>query len=142
MWVTIVDSGWNLWVWLVGMVSRRKVWFVGESMGVVRMYRCGYNNDYFSYSTCISSFFDSSIPISLIILKMFFRSCNHLNQTASWLDCYMIVWRPRCESLRRKSNRQRGPRSLGSPCVYLYWSLQSHFPYHGRFLFLDPIVNI
>ena len=22
-------SGWNLWVWLVGLVSRRRVWLVG-----------------------------------------------------------------------------------------------------------------
>ena len=29
----------------------------------------------FPYSTCISSFFDSSIPTSLFILKMFFPSC-------------------------------------------------------------------
>ena len=29
----------------------------------------------FPYSTCISSFFGSSIPISLFIFKMFFRSC-------------------------------------------------------------------
>ena len=29
---------------------------------------------YFPYSTCISSFFGSSIPTSLFILKMFFRS--------------------------------------------------------------------
>ena len=29
----------------------------------------------FPYSTCISSFFDSSIPTSLFIFKMFFRSC-------------------------------------------------------------------
>ena len=29
----------------------------------------------FPYSTCISSFFNSSIPTSLFILKMFFRSC-------------------------------------------------------------------
>ena len=29
----------------------------------------------FPYSTCISSFFGSSIPASLFILKMFFRSC-------------------------------------------------------------------
>ena len=28
----------------------------------------------FPYSTCISSFFGSSIPTSLFILKMFFRS--------------------------------------------------------------------
>ena len=29
----------------------------------------------FPYSTCISSFLGSSIPTSLFILKMFFRSC-------------------------------------------------------------------
>ena len=29
----------------------------------------------FPYSTCISSFFGRSIPTSLFILKMFFRSC-------------------------------------------------------------------
>ena len=29
----------------------------------------------FSYSTCISSFVGSSIPTSLFIFKMFFRSC-------------------------------------------------------------------
>ena len=29
----------------------------------------------FPYSTCISSLFGSSIPTSLFILKMFFRSC-------------------------------------------------------------------
>ena len=30
----------------------------------------------FPYSTCISSFFGSSIPISLFIFKMFFHSCS------------------------------------------------------------------
>ena len=29
----------------------------------------------FPYSTCISSFFGNSIPTSLFIFKMFFRSC-------------------------------------------------------------------
>ena len=29
----------------------------------------------FTYSTCISSFFGNSIPTSLFIFKMFFRSC-------------------------------------------------------------------
>ena len=45
-WMTIVESGWNVWVWLVGVVSRRRMWLVGvggvvsrrwmwvESMGV------------------------------------------------------------------------------------------------------------
>ena len=37
LWMTIVKSGWNVWVWLVGVVSRRRMWLVGvgESMGVV-----------------------------------------------------------------------------------------------------------
>ena len=30
----------------------------------------------FPYSTCISSFFGSSIPTSLFIFKMFFLSCS------------------------------------------------------------------
>ena len=33
----------------------------------------------FPYSTCISSFFGSIIPISLFILKCFFRSCYVYN---------------------------------------------------------------
>ena len=32
----------------------------------------------FPYSTCISSFFGSSIPTSLFIFKMFFHSCLFL----------------------------------------------------------------
>ena len=35
---TIVESGWNVWVWLVGAVSRRWVWVVG----VDGIYGCGY----------------------------------------------------------------------------------------------------
>ena len=37
VWMTILESGWNLWVWLVGVVSRRQVWLVGG------LYGCGYN---------------------------------------------------------------------------------------------------
>ena len=29
--------GWNVWVWLVGVVSRRRVWLVGEG----GIYGCG-----------------------------------------------------------------------------------------------------
>ena len=32
-----MESGWNVWVWLVGVVSRRWVWLVG----VGRIYGCG-----------------------------------------------------------------------------------------------------
>ena len=28
-----LESGWNLWVWLVGVVSRRWVWIVGGIYG-------------------------------------------------------------------------------------------------------------
>ena len=35
--MTIVESGWNLWMWLVGVVSRRWLWLVG------RVYGCGYH---------------------------------------------------------------------------------------------------
>ena len=37
VWMTIVESGWNVWVWLVGEVSRRWVRLVG----VGRIYGCG-----------------------------------------------------------------------------------------------------
>ena len=51
-------SGWNLWVWLqcigglVGVVVRRYIDILTIN---------------FPYSTCISSFFGSSIPTSLFI---------------------------------------------------------------------------
>ena len=33
VWMTILESGWNLWVWLVGVVSMRWVWLVGGING-------------------------------------------------------------------------------------------------------------
>ena len=51
-------SGWNLWVWL-------------ECIGVVIIIIT------FPYSTCISSFFGSSIPISLFIFKNVFSFFNN-----------------------------------------------------------------
>ena len=32
-----MESGWNVWVWLVGVVSRKWVWLVGEG----GIYGCG-----------------------------------------------------------------------------------------------------
>ena len=77
-------------MWLVGMVSRRWVWLVGGIygygyhvyIGMVSGCCCKEVYNYidiltiiiiFPYSTCISSFFGSSIPTSFI-LKIFFRS--------------------------------------------------------------------
>ena len=43
----------------------------------------------FPYSTCISSFFSSSIPTSLLIFKMFFRSCfKNRNKKPKWRFFY------------------------------------------------------
>ena len=70
VWMTILESGWNLWVWLVGVASRRLVW-----LGVRRYIDILTMIINFPYSTCNISFFGRSIPTSLFILKMFFRSC-------------------------------------------------------------------
>ena len=62
----------------------------------------------FPYSTCISSFFDSSIPTSLFIFKTFFSSClcyfftiykqtllkEHSRSFKKWRSCeynYLII---------------------------------------------------
>ena len=84
-WMTILESGWNLWVCLVGVISRRWVWLVdgiyGYGYHVLVWLVGGVVRTYidiltmiinFPYSTCISSFFGSSIPTSLFIFKMFF----------------------------------------------------------------------
>ena len=52
-------SGWNLWVWLLSVVVRR---YIIDILIVIIT---------FPYSTCISSFLGSIIPISLFILKCF-----------------------------------------------------------------------
>ena len=60
--------GWNLWVWLQ---------CIGVASGCCKeVYRYPHNNYNLPYCTCISSFFGSSIPTSLFILKMFFHSCR------------------------------------------------------------------
>ena len=51
-------SGWNLWVWLVGVVVRR---YIDILIIIIT----------FPYSTCINSFLGSSILTSLFILKLF-----------------------------------------------------------------------
>ena len=51
-------SGWNLWVWLVSVVVRSYIIDIISSYIIIIT---------FLYSTCISSFFGSIIPISLFI---------------------------------------------------------------------------
>ena len=58
VWKTIVESGWNVWVWLVGLVSRRRVWLVVEG-GIYgycfkEVYRFPHTT--YPYSSCICSF--------------------------------------------------------------------------------------
>ena len=64
MWLVggIYGYGYNVWVWLVGVVIRR---YIDILIIIIN----------FPYSTCIRSFFGSSILTSLFICKMFFRSC-------------------------------------------------------------------
>ena len=59
-------SGWNLWVWLtcIGVVS---------GCCCKEVYRYPHKNNFinFPYSTCISSFFGSSIPASCSFSNVF-----------------------------------------------------------------------
>ena len=53
----------------------------------------------FPYSTCISSFFASSIPTSLFIFKMFFRSC---------FSYFFTIYRKRySKNIRDRSKKSR-----------------------------------
>ena len=63
MWLVggIYGYGYNVWVWLVGVVMR----YIDILIIIIN----------FTYSTCIRSFFGSSILTSLFIFLMFFRSC-------------------------------------------------------------------
>ena len=68
-------------------------------MGVAsgtEVYRYPHNNNNFPYSTCISSFGGSSIPTSLFIFKMFFRSyiiLYILYDTRNWYNNnYIIIY--------------------------------------------------
>ena len=78
--MTIVESGWNVWVWVVGVVIRRWEWV--ESMGVAS--GCGCKEVYrfphttYSYSSCICSFLQPH-PYFLFIFKNVFRSCHVLH---------------------------------------------------------------
>ena len=45
---------------------------------------------HFPYSTCISSFFGSSIPTSLFIFKMFFRSYKVQLKVQVWRSCETV----------------------------------------------------
>ena len=68
-------SGWDLWVWLVSVVVRS---YIIDILIIIIT---------FPYPTCISSFLDSIIPISLFIFSGFFvlvyvifNLCNVINK--------------------------------------------------------------
>ena len=98
-----MESGLNLWVWLVGVVNRRWVWVVGGISGFCckEIYRFPHNITY-PYSTCISSFLQLH-PYFFVNLKMFFCSLymfpagkgrGHL--------CIYIYMHPAPRGLKRK----------------------------------------
>ena len=53
-----MESEWNIWVWLVGVVSRRWVWLVG----VGGIYGCGYKG------VVVRRYIDSLILLLLYLL--------------------------------------------------------------------------
>ena len=55
-----MTGGWNVWVWLVSAVVRR---YIIDILIIIIT---------FPYSTCISFFFGTIIPISLFIFKCLF----------------------------------------------------------------------
>ena len=71
MWLVggIYGYGYNVWVWLVGVVMR----YIDILIIIIN----------FTYSTCIRSFFGSSIPTSLFIFKCFFKNKNK-NKKPKW----------------------------------------------------------
>ena len=70
-----MESGWSVWVWLVDVVSKRRVWLVGEG----GIYGCDCKEVYrfphttYPYSSCICSFLQQH-PYFLFIKKNVFRS--------------------------------------------------------------------
>ena len=75
-----MESGWNVWVWLVGVVSRRRVWLVriGAICG------CGCKEVYiFPHTTytyiptpLVSVLFFTTASLLFVHLKNVFRSCS------------------------------------------------------------------
>ena len=63
-----MESGWNIWVWLVGVVSRRRVWLVGVG-GIDFLIL-------FIPTPLVSVLFYSSIP-TFCSFKNVFRSCSN-----------------------------------------------------------------
>ena len=73
-----MESGWNVWVWLVGVVSRRRVWLVG----VGGIYGCGCKEVYifphttYPYSslgtrTLCGNFFRNTVDREIFVVTIF-----------------------------------------------------------------------
>ena len=70
-----MESGWNVWVWLVDVVSRRWVWLVG--LGGI--YGCGCKEIYrfpliLLIPTLVSALFCSSSPTFFFLFSFFVKS--------------------------------------------------------------------
>ena len=76
-----MESGWNVWVWLVGVVSRRRVWLVG----VGGTYGCGYKEVYrfphttYPYSSCICYFLQQHPYFLFIFLSFISQSVDSIS---------------------------------------------------------------
>ena len=71
VWTTILECGWNLWVWIVGVVSRRWVWLVGG------IYGYGYNVQVWLVGVVVRRYIDIltiiiNFPYSIHLYQLFF----------------------------------------------------------------------
>ena len=68
-----MESGWNVWVWLVGVVSRRWVWLVGVGGIYGCGYGCGFKEIYrFPHTPLVSVLFAAASLLFVNFFKMFF----------------------------------------------------------------------
>ena len=70
------ESGWNLWVWLLGVVVRRYIDFLILLIPI--------------YSSCICSFLQQH-PYILFIIFNVFRFCCYYNVLPEALFCCLLV---------------------------------------------------
>ena len=89
-----MEGGWNVWVWIVGVVSRRRVWLVGvggiygcgwQEVGVDGLYECGCMEVYrfpqnitYPYILLLYLVFSALASLLFVHFKYAFRSCSSI----------------------------------------------------------------
>ena len=69
-------SGWNLWVWLVGVVVRRYIDFLIYTTPLLSVLFCSSIPTFCSFLKCFSFLFQYFFVIKFYVLNNFSRSIN------------------------------------------------------------------